>query len=46
MLYYLNGSYITGYSAKDKKPFEEIGIILEPEKEVNDYLNKTETTNI
>lgn len=42
VLYYLNGSYITGYSAKDKKPFEEIGIILESEKEVNDYLNKLE----
>src|SRR5690606_35868032 len=27
VLYYLNGSYISGYSAKDKRPFEELGIV-------------------
>ena len=42
VLYYLNGSYITGYSSKDKKPFEELGLMLEAEKEVNDYLDDHE----
>jgi len=42
VLYYLNGSYITGYSSKDKKPFEELGLIAEAEADVNDFLNKTE----
>jgi len=38
VLYYLNGIYIMGYSAKDKKPFEELGLIPDAEKEVNDFL--------
>jgi hypothetical protein len=42
VLYYLNGSYIMGYNSKDKKPFEEIGLIMEAEKEVTDYLNLPE----
>jgi O-acetyl-ADP-ribose deacetylase (regulator of RNase III) len=42
VLYYLNGSYITGYSSKDKKPFENIGIIFDAEKDVNDFLNLPE----
>ncbi len=42
VLYYLNGSYITGYSSKDKKPFEELGLMLDAEKEVNDYLDSNE----
>ncbi len=41
VLFYLNGSYITGYSAMDKKPFEELGIVMDSENEVLDYLNKT-----
>jgi O-acetyl-ADP-ribose deacetylase (regulator of RNase III) len=40
VLFYLNGSYITGYSAMDKKPFEELGIMMDAEKEVTDYLNE------
>jgi O-acetyl-ADP-ribose deacetylase (regulator of RNase III) len=44
VLYYLNGSYIMGYSSKDKKPFEELGIVRDAEKEVNDFLNKAENT--
>lgn len=40
VLYYLNGSYITGYSSKDKKPFEELGLIPNAEKEVNDFLDQ------
>ncbi|MFO8002050.1 MAG: macro domain-containing protein [Marinilabilia sp.] len=42
VLYYLNGSYITGYSAKDKKPFEEIGLVPDAEQEVKKFLNKPE----
>lgn len=42
VLYYLNGSYLTGYSSKDKKPFEEIGILLDTEDSVNEYLNSQE----
>lgn len=42
VLYYLNGSYITGYSAKDKKPFEEIGLVPDAEQDVNSFLNKPE----
>lgn len=40
VLYFLNGSYITGYSSKDKKPFEELGIILDAEKDIEEYLLK------
>lgn len=39
VLYYLNGSYITGYVSKDKKPFEILGVNLEDEKVVLDYLS-------
>src|SRR5690606_41099584 len=42
VLYYLNGSYIMGYSSKDKKPFEELSLILEAENEVNNFLDKSE----
>lgn len=42
VLYYLNGSYIMGYSSKDKKPFEELGLIPDAESEVNAFLNKPE----
>jgi O-acetyl-ADP-ribose deacetylase (regulator of RNase III) len=41
VLYYLNGSYITGYSGMDKKPFEELGIMMESEKEVIVFLNES-----
>ncbi|WP_158796317.1 macro domain-containing protein [Pedobacter sp. L105] len=40
VLYYLNGSYITGYSSKDKKPFEELGIMRDSENDVINYLNE------
>ncbi len=39
VLYYLNGSYIMGYSSKDKKPFEELGIVSEAENDIIEYLN-------
>lgn len=42
VLYYLNGSYISGYSSKDKKPFDELGLMLDAEKEVDEYLNTKE----
>lgn len=44
VLYYLNGSYIMGYSSKDKKPFEELGLILNAETEVDEFLDKPENT--
>jgi O-acetyl-ADP-ribose deacetylase (regulator of RNase III) len=40
VLYYLNGSYIMGYSSKDKKPFEELGLIPDGEEVVADFLNE------
>lgn len=42
VLYYLNGSYIIGYNSKDKKPFEELGLIPNAEFEVNTFLNMPE----
>ncbi|PVD51079.1 Appr-1-p processing protein [Terrimonas sp.] len=39
VLYYLNGSYITGYSSKDKKPFEELGIVANAEADIKTYLD-------
>jgi O-acetyl-ADP-ribose deacetylase (regulator of RNase III) len=42
VLYYLNGSYIMGYSSKDKKPFEELRLIPDAENEVNEFLLKPE----
>lgn len=38
VLYHLNGSYIMGYSSKDKKPFEELSLIMDAEKDVNAFL--------
>lgn len=42
VLFYLNGSYITGYSGKDTKPFQEIWPVMEGEKEIEAYLNASE----
>lgn len=42
VLYYLNGSYIMGYSSKDKKPFEELTLLMDTEEEVTAYLNLPE----
>lgn len=39
VLYFLNGSYLAGYGAKDKKPFEEIDIIPEAEPDILAFLN-------
>lgn len=42
VLYYLNGSYVMGYSAKDKKPFDELSLIMEAEPEIIKFLEKAE----
>lgn len=42
VLNYLNGSYIAGYSAMDKKPFDELGLMLDSENDINEYLDKKE----
>lgn len=44
VLFYLNGSYVTGYSAMDKKPFEELGIMMDAEQDISDYLNAPENS--
>ena len=44
VLYYLNGSYISGFSTKDKKPFEELGLMMDAEADVLSYLNAPENT--
>lgn len=38
VLYYLNGSYLSGYSTKDKKPFEELSLFMDAETDVLSYL--------
>lgn len=45
VLYHLNGSYIMGYSSKDKKPFEELSLIPDAESEVIEFLNKPENAS-
>jgi len=42
VLYYLNGSYIMGYSDKNKKPFEELELVSDAEKDIERFLNKDE----
>jgi O-acetyl-ADP-ribose deacetylase (regulator of RNase III)/uncharacterized protein YwgA len=37
---YLNGSYIMGYSAMDKKPFESLELIPDGLEKVQEYLNE------
>ncbi len=44
VLYYLNGSFIMGYSSKDKKPFEALELVPDAEQEVENYLNKPENS--
>ena len=45
VLYHLNGSYVMGYSSKDKKPFEELSLVMDAEKEVIKYLSQSENTH-
>jgi O-acetyl-ADP-ribose deacetylase (regulator of RNase III) len=42
VLYYLNGSYITGYSSMDRKAFEELGLMVDAEGDVDAYLSLPE----
>ncbi len=42
VLYYLNGSYIMGYSSKDKKPFDALSLLMDTEADVEKYLNNPE----
>lgn len=46
VLYYLNGSYIMGYSSKDKKPFEELSLVPDAENDVIEYLNRSENQSL
>ena len=39
VLYHLNGSYVMGYSSKNKKPFEEFSLIMDSEREINAFLD-------
>ncbi len=38
VLYHLNGSYITGYSSKDKKPFDELELVDGTEEDIQCFL--------
>lgn len=40
VLNYLNGSYILGYAAKDKKPFEALDLIVDTKKDVEHYIKQ------
>jgi len=42
VLHYLNGSYLSGYSSKDKKPFEELNLMMDAEPDVLRYLDQDE----
>ena len=39
VLFYLNGSYLKGFSTKDKKPFEELDLLMDTEEDVLEYLS-------
>lgn len=41
----LNGSYIFGFDSKDTKPFEELGIVIDAERDVISFLEKEENSN-
>ncbi len=39
ILFYLNGSYLSGYGDKDKKPFEAISVLMDAQTDVQQYLD-------
>lgn len=39
VLNHLNGSYIMGYAGKDKKPFEELDLIVDSKDEVENFID-------
>lgn len=43
VLYQLNGSYLSGYSARDKKPFDELGIVRDAKADIDAFLSKPES---
>jgi len=45
VLYYLNGSYISGFSSKDKKPFDDLELVMDAENDVLRYLEKNSDQN-
>lgn len=40
VLNYLNGSYIMGYAGKDKRPFEQLNLLIDSEKDIKDYIEQ------
>lgn len=40
VLNHLNGSYVMGYAGKDKKPFEELSLLADSEKEIIKYISE------
>jgi O-acetyl-ADP-ribose deacetylase (regulator of RNase III) len=42
VLYQLNGSYLSGYSAMDKKPFDALNIVRDAEADVDAFLKRPE----
>ncbi len=44
VLFALNGTYLSGLSQKDAKPFQALPLILERQGEVRTYLNENSTT--
>ncbi len=40
VLYYLNGSYIMGFSSKDKKPFDALNLLMDAEQDVLAFLSQ------
>lgn len=46
VLNYLNGSYIMGYAGKDKKPFEELNLLIDSEEDILTYINNNDLKEI
>lgn len=40
VLNYLNGSYILGYEAKDKRPFDALDLLVDAKNDVESYINQ------
>ncbi|WP_452602893.1 type II toxin-antitoxin system antitoxin DNA ADP-ribosyl glycohydrolase DarG [Pontimicrobium sp. MEBiC06410] len=42
VLNYLNGSYLMGYAGKDKKPFEQLNLLIDSEIDVKNYIEEND----
>jgi O-acetyl-ADP-ribose deacetylase (regulator of RNase III) len=42
VLYFLNGSYLSGYADKNAKPFEELNLFMDAEPDILAFLHKME----